>query len=342
MDRLFDLGIYILFAAVCLKGLRLEQARTAEEYLKRLNALRGIFALEIVVGHVVRYDATLLYPMGKFMIISVAFFFFVSAFGMVHSFYQKPDYLKGFLIRKPFYLFLLAVVIFVFNCTVDALGSWSLGYCDWRGSGIAEAFFSRTNWYLWEQILFYLLFYVIYRYVKKYRVALITVVTLIFATVVFLNGAIQGWYASAMAFPLGLLWGEYTNRCMKAAEKPWFWVLAVVLSMVGLSGIWMGDNLIGMVYLRNIMCIAGILLIVCVVSIAAIGNRLTVWLGKYSVGIYVCQFIYLSISGQTGWDYKLRMGFVVAATILTAIIMKPLFDALRKGCEALGKKMQKG
>lgn len=45
------------------------------DLLKRLNSMRGIFAIEIVIGHVIRYENTILYPLGKFMIISVAFSF---------------------------------------------------------------------------------------------------------------------------------------------------------------------------------------------------------------------------------------------------------------------------
>lgn len=66
-----------------------------------MNALRGIFAIEIVIGHVVRYENTWLYPFGKFMIISVAFFFFVSAFGMVSPIRNREMFtLRDFLREK--------------------------------------------------------------------------------------------------------------------------------------------------------------------------------------------------------------------------------------------------
>ena len=48
---------------------------TRESWLQNLNDMRGIFALEIVLGHVIRHERSLLYPLGKFMICSVAYFF---------------------------------------------------------------------------------------------------------------------------------------------------------------------------------------------------------------------------------------------------------------------------
>ncbi|MDD6072586.1 MAG: hypothetical protein PUC12_17515 [Clostridiales bacterium] len=82
-DIVYVVFILLLFAGVIFCGVKPLPALDGQEACQRLNNLRGIFAMEIVVGHVIRDDRTLLYPMGKFMIISVAFFFFVSAFGLV-------------------------------------------------------------------------------------------------------------------------------------------------------------------------------------------------------------------------------------------------------------------
>lgn len=100
-----------------------------ESYLQNLNNLRGFFALEIVIGHVIRYEQTILYPMGKFMICSVAFFFFVSAFGMAVSYEKKENYLNlNFILSKPVYLLALSILIFVFNLTVDTICPNDLSY----------------------------------------------------------------------------------------------------------------------------------------------------------------------------------------------------------------------
>lgn len=86
MDIIFSLFILAIFLVIIFYNTRRAPVTGRDDLLKRLNGMRGIFAIEIVIGHVIRYEDTILYPLGKFMIISVAFFFFVSAFGMVKAF----------------------------------------------------------------------------------------------------------------------------------------------------------------------------------------------------------------------------------------------------------------
>ncbi|MBQ9867050.1 MAG: hypothetical protein IJM34_08525 [Lachnospiraceae bacterium] len=75
--------IFLLLAAIGSK--KRESLPTDKEALSELNGLRGLFALEVIVGHVVRYENSLLFPFGKFMIVSVGFFFYVSGFGLAYS-----------------------------------------------------------------------------------------------------------------------------------------------------------------------------------------------------------------------------------------------------------------
>ncbi len=128
---IFSLCVLLLFALIvfrnCKKHPRFHLSR--ESYLQNLNNMRGLFALEIVIGHVIRYDRTILYPMGKFMICSVAFFLFVSAFGMAVSYEKKKNYLSiNFILSKPIYLAALSVLIFVFGMAVDAVCPNNLSY----------------------------------------------------------------------------------------------------------------------------------------------------------------------------------------------------------------------
>jgi len=82
--------------------------KNIEKQLIQLNSLRGLFALEIIIGHVVRDESGIISMLGRFMICSVAFFFFLSASGMVLSYKSKNDYLSiRFLINKVFFLFLM-------------------------------------------------------------------------------------------------------------------------------------------------------------------------------------------------------------------------------------------
>lgn len=189
-----------------------------------------------------------------------------------------------------------------------------------------------------EQMLFYLVFYLVYRYINQYRVALITVFCFLFATIVYLAGSSEGWYASSLAFPLGLLFGSYFDSFTALLKKPWMIFLTAVLALLGLSSLVVGENLVGMVYLRNIMCIAGVLVLLYFTTYFQVGNKVTAWLGKYSTEIYLFQFVYLKISQQINWDYKLRIGLVVVCTLVTAVIIHPLFCFVRRQCNRWSKR----
>lgn len=58
-------------------------------YLSRLNSLRGLFALDILIGHVAGHNMYPLMPFEKFSIVSVAGFFFLSGAGLADSYYKK-------------------------------------------------------------------------------------------------------------------------------------------------------------------------------------------------------------------------------------------------------------
>ncbi len=103
-----------------------------------------------------------------------------------------------------------------------------------------------------------------------------------------------------------------------------------MLVCLGLSSQLLDTNsLVGMVYLRNIMCIAGLLILIYVLHIFEINNRGMRILTKYSTELYLFQFIYLRISEATPWDYKLRMIFVITLTAVTAFFMYRVINKAR-------------
>ncbi len=329
-DILFAVVLLLGFALLVLWGGRRPAVWTERGSETNLNRLRGVFALEIIIGHVIRYEATLLYPMGKFMIISVAFFFFVSALGMVRSFHGKEDYLTHFLAPRAGYLLCLAVLVYLINAAADFLLPWELGYLD-RNGNVVSKFLSETNWYIWWQILFYLLFYMAYRYLKKGRIAAVAAATLVLTTAAFLNGWREGFYASEMGFAAGLLYGEYCEKCHAFLHSGRGKCLTVILAGAGLSSLLLGtDSLLGMVYLRNIMCLGGIAVLLFITDSFCFDNRAIRFLGRYSVELYLLQFVFLRITEAVGWDYKIRIPAVLLGTAAASLALHPVFVLLRK------------
>lgn len=327
---LYPILVFIIFFIIVFGGMKKQAVDGRRGYLVRLNRMRGLFAIEIVIGHVIRYEDTILYPFGKAMIISVAFFFFISAFGMVVSFQEKENYLKGFLFSKLSYLLVLALVAFTINAVIDWICPKDLGFC-FTGVNPVIGVLSRTNWYLRELALFYILFYFVYKYMKRYRVFCITVITLIFISLVYQAGWVTGWYASAMAFPAGLAFGEYFTPICNFLHSKWGKLITCIFVLIGLSSLlFEQSNMIGMVYMKNIMCLAGMLILLYFSTYFQIGNRVSEYLNSYSAEIYIFQFVYYYMASAYEWDYRIRLLFTVAATMMTALVMQPIIKMIKR------------
>lgn len=325
--KLLSAFIYMLLAFLLIYKLQYQHAESEEEYFQNFNSLRGLFAVEIVIGHVIRYENTWLYPLGKFMLVSVAFFFFVSGWGLCRSFHQKKGYLDHFLASKCMYLFILSIYAFL------------LRYILWVVMGKSEAkenillqYFQKTNWYIWELIFFYLLFYFIYKFVPgRLRNILIAVITVISATALFFAGVIQGYYMSAFAFPAGLLFYEYFDSVRAFLKKGIGKLMILAAAILGLFSSAFGlDSLVGMVYLRNLLCLAVLGIMIYFLTYFCPGNIFLRFLGKYSTGIYIYQFMFLNMDelARSGWS--LRVALVLGCTLLTAVIMQPVHVWTRK------------
>lgn len=328
--------IYSLFILLLLSCLflwnckkRNEDTLLRESCLQNLNNLRGLFALEIVMGHVVRYENTILLPLGKFMICSVAFFYFVSAFGMAVSFEKKKDYLNlGFLLSKPVYLFFLAVIFFVTGMVVDTLCPNDLSYIT---SGIPSAFLFTTNWYIWELIGFYIVYFLIYKFIPKFRVFLFGIITIILSVVMYQHGFWEAYVASTFAFPAGLLCGEHFSQVTKFLYSSKGVFTAMILAIFGLCCLLIKpENMISMIFMRNSLCLAVIMIMLYFCNYFTLGsNPVARFLCRYSTEIYLSQFICIRMAESYKWNYMIRMPFVLVFTIILAVILHPLVVMLK-------------
>jgi len=337
MNTLFDIFVYIIFMCISVFGLVYSVCDSKKILLQRLNNLRGLFALEIIIGHVVRYEKSMLYPFGIFMIISVAFFFFVSGFGMVVSKECKSDYFQGFLIKKPIYILIIALFYWVINSFIDIILPIDYGYVV-KGENIANLFWSNTNWYMFELIIIYIVFYISHKYLKKYQLLTCIVSLLVLMHLFYYNGFSQAWYSSTLAFPLGVLFGKKYDRVIKFMRTKQGIFMTLVLFVLGMFSLRASkQSVIEMIYLKNAICLAGILLMVYCLLFFDIGNnKVCKWLTKYSLELYLSQFVLLKIFASV--DYKFRLIAVIAGCVIMSMILHPVLDSIRRQLNASQKK----
>lgn len=82
--------------------------------LSNSHAIRGICAVEIMLGHIgIATDSLWLYPSRKAGVLFVGVFFTLSGYGLMKSLAQKKDYLKHFLRKRIGSTLLPAYIVYL-------------------------------------------------------------------------------------------------------------------------------------------------------------------------------------------------------------------------------------
>lgn len=301
-----------------------------KQLLSRLNILRGLFALQVVIGHVVQYETSFIHIWGRFMIISVAFFFFVSGFSLEYSFEQKPNYLKGFFRNKVLYLLCISILAYIFACILELV--LPINYLFFQpGTNLFLTLYTTTNWYVYEQIFFYLIFLLTGLFISKKQVRLIVIfITTVFIMVISYFYLYEAYYASSLAFPLGIAYSMYYKETDSYVHSPKGYVSTIIFLLLGLSVFALSDSFLSMVVLRNCMCIGGLFLIVYISTKYDFTCKITKFLTKYSTEFYFFQFCLVLHINKFPISWPLRCLTTIIAVLISAIIMHPVIMFLKR------------
>lgn len=327
-----DLGILLVFAVFVLWKAKPQQAAADDAYIKRLNLLRGVFAIEIIVGHVVRDNATVLSVLGKMMMISVAYYFFVSAYGLASSFDRKSGYLKSFPKQKLLYLVLLAASAYAVSCLIEAVSGSFHHYIPESLVKLPSTFVTSMNWYIWVQLMWYLLFMVIYGGIgRRWRVPTACLVGMVLGSIFFFQGMEQKYYCSLMGFPAGLCFYEYRSEILTFMKKWYGKALILLAAGAGALCLKLPENsYLGMMLLRNLLCVSSILLLLYLLKYVKLQNPVTDYFGKISAELYLMQFPWLYLTEPMQEQYPLRMVLVLAATVASAAVLHRFNELWRR------------
>lgn len=281
--------------------------------INRMNYLRGLFAIMIVIGHSSMMFEKELLPLlviHKFNMVSVCFFFIVSGWSLTYNFKNKTDYLKGFIINKAVKLF-----IFAFICEIiDRLISFLILK---KPIGIDSGLLTNYNWYVYETIVFYIAFYFSYKYLKHKNLRVLAMAIVSVAVSVFTwymsNNTETFWthafHFSSLCFLWGIVLHEYYHLFKVIIQKKI--LSSAVLFVLGAASCiclkMPQGSFVGGIILHNIIGI-------CVMTIIALFAHyidykkipIVGFLTSYSTEIYLYQFMMLTICAEvyTGWGGK--------------------------------------
>lgn len=330
MGMEYILCVYpIVLIVLLLIGTKLAPKGTVYEdfyTLETAKVLQGTAAVGIILHHLVQevtdYGAVWKGPVTHMNYMGILFtsvFFFSSGYGLLKSYETKPDYLEGFLEKRlPAVLipFFASNIIYFFAYGV--YGGRIHRVTDTVTSLVGFSLLNTNTWFLVEIILFYVVFYVLFKRMKKTECALWSMVGFVFLTMVIslllghdkseINGHWfmgEWWYNSTIVFAVGMLVARYEKKFLEFAKKNYKWICPVML--LGFAGMfllseymvqnvgyyceWEGHRgylekgLTALV--QSITCILFALSVVMICLKVRFYNKNIAFLGKISLALYI-------------------------------------------------------
>lgn len=284
--------------------------------------LRGILAVEIVLGHFYGRvsDCSLIQFNNRAGVLVVGMFLFLSGWGLYESSLRKKNYFKGFLqkhlcnILLPVYGLYL-ITVFAFR------DSYKLAPQEWIKEILGGHIFSFANWYIWELLLLYLVFYLLYKNFD-YRLsnAIMIVGMIIFIVIGSYMQIGSRWYGSILCFILGIM-------CSQNKEQLSIWLSERIGRTISVSVILFLASLYIFLKFESLFIVNAIFtclssLLFCITAVVAlscvrIGNVLTCFLGKISYEVFI-----IHASLMIFWRNRLAQAndFVYTSVVIVSVI----------------------
>ena len=274
-----------------------------QEVINRLNHLRGLYSILIVIGHTsMNYEKELL-PLliiHKFNFVGVCFFFMISGCCLAINSNDRHNYLSGYIKKKPIKLMLLALTCEIVSRIIKYL---ILGVLC-----IDINIILGWNWYIYEALFFYIVFYVTFKVAKKkwlkcvlISLAAIGISSVQFYRVEILHSSLfanHAWYFSAWSFAFGVTLGLYYDKIMSCVIRN-IYAYSVFCVLVSIACCFLTllpkDSYLGAVVLHNILGISLMMIIVIWANYFDYSKLPLSWLSKYSAEIYLYQFVVIEI-----------------------------------------------
>jgi len=336
----FCLIIYIVFFLVTTYKANYCKVTSKSAFLGRLNSLRGIFAIEIIIGHCVRYDSSILSPFGHFMLVSVGFFFFASGMGLTLSYESKNDYLDSFITNRFFKLIYIAIIALLFTTIIAYISPIKTAFTSIPNSlkAFVCAFFSRTNWYIRELLLLYLFFFIVFKLAKKHQGLIIFFSCVLISFVLYSLGYTRCWYASISCFPLGIIVCQQYDKTITFLNTLIGKVLIISSLVMGLLSPLLNNSISQYMNINfatsefifsvgnNFLCIGFILLLLLFLQYFNFTNPIMNFLSKYSTELFVFQFVFVEIAKKMQLSYIMKIAFVLLFDLLFSIAFHRIFQ----------------
>lgn len=289
-------------------------------------------------------------------ILIVGYFFFCSGYGLIHSLNTKKDYLQGFVKKR---IILILVPFFICNY-IYLIFSQFMGVT-FKSLDLIAAFLglllsNNEMWFAVEIMIFYLLFYLIFRFIKKQNAAIgvMSVCVMILMAISFILGrdydtVSQGlwfrgewWYNTTALFVLGMIYAKCEERLVKWLHTAY--VPMLLFSMIGFVMLFFIDRKVLVfdpygatvenpmyigrliaLFIQIIFVTFFILLVLMIMMKIRVQNKILSFLGEFSLEILLINYFSATLfSGLLGTDLLMYLIVVITTSIIAAVVINKI------------------
>ena len=277
----------ILLLAVCCYGMRLSPFRQDCLSVSSTTAIKGIFAIIILLSHTNNYlnlsfsipDRAFGFSMRYLDQLMVAPYFFYSGYGIFESMRKKQGYVEGFFkkrILKTWLHFVLAVLLFLVLQSI--LGNhfetrqYFLCWIAWTDIG-------NSSWFVFAILALYLVTYLALLLMKRFSkpelfvACLVSLLTFGLWLFLYVKKAPEHWWYDTLAvFPAGMWFSLLKDRVNPISHKTWLSLTFILILVFLLWRHYKGIDCYGL------CSILFILALTAVTSFVKIDNPVLQWL----------------------------------------------------------------
>lgn len=320
------LGITILFFLILiLPGVKLRRMSDGIINSKINYALRGLFALEIVVGHAYTNTKIVgLFLFEKGMICAVGVFFMLSGYGLIKSFKTKEKYMDNFPIKR--------LIGIGFPVLETCVVFWFIQIIQYGEDVVNQEwhFSELINWYIIELSILYVVFYICYKFFDLSKAVVnLCVVVFILTLIMFAIGLHECWYVSTLCFVLGIILFDNEKKIIDIIIKKKSCCLLSIgfLFFISIGSLLFDkENRIFVFATRILATLSFCCLLMVIITNLEIGNKVLNFIGKYSVYIYLIHIILLK--PLLIIYYNTNIFIYIFCLVGLSILLGVLFDKL--------------
>ena len=287
-------------------------------------ALRGICSIEIMIGHLgIATGSVVLYPNRKAGILFVGVFLALSGYGLMYSVTNKDDYLDKFLFKRIGKLLFPAYGVFLINIVLSSI-------IDKNSLNLIKIinfkdFFLGTNWYVWELLMLYIVFYISVKIDKSFKKfpLIIFCFSVVFVCIAYGLKLENPWYGSTFCFVLGISYFIHrddfrevfvlSNPTIKFIGCCFVMVVSIVLFFID-------EGVVGVLVARNMASVFFVIVLLICLHRFSIKNNVSTWLGKYSYEIFLFHPLFINIFRSRIENDVVYSFAVIGVTILASYV----------------------